>query len=67
MTEINPKLEEEETFSGPREIVELVGIQPTLEWNPHFTPPSGTLMAMAREAIFRRQVWRWSSASSRCG
>ncbi len=57
VTEINPKLEEEETFSGPREIVELVGIQPTLEWNPHFAPQSKTLMAMAKQTIFRRQIW----------
>ena len=57
ITEIHPKLEEEETFSGPREVVELMAIQPSLEWQPNYSPQSETLWAMAKDTIFRRQIW----------
>ncbi len=57
ITEIHPTLEEAETFSGPMEIVELMAIQPSLEWQPNYTPKSATLWSQAREAVFRRSVW----------
>jgi hypothetical protein len=57
VTEIHPKIEEEETYSGPREIVELVKMRPGLQWNPHFTPQSETLLARAKDTVFRRQIW----------
>ncbi len=57
VTEIHPKLEEEETFSGPRPIRELMAVEPSLEWQPNYTPQSETLWAMAKDTIFRRPIW----------
>jgi hypothetical protein len=57
VTEIQPVLEEEETFSGPREIVELVRGHPELAWSPNYAPGSNTLLEMAKQTIFRRQIW----------
>ncbi|MCA9214950.1 MAG: hypothetical protein KDB27_17885 [Planctomycetales bacterium] len=56
LEQIKPDIEEEETFSGPREIVELVADQ-KLNWNPNFTSKSNTLLAKAQSTTFRRQVW----------
>jgi len=53
---IEPQIDEEETFSGPREIVELVGDQ-KLNWQPNYSPKTNTLLAKAQATIFRRQVW----------
>lgn len=54
---IPPVREEDETFSGPREVVEVVHGIPKLDWNPFFTPKSNTLLEISRIAIFRRPVW----------
>src|SRR5262245_41861840 len=58
VTEIPAKIEEEETFSGPRpmnELIELGGAR--LDWTPHTLAKSETLLYMAQNAIFRRQIW----------
>ena len=57
LTVIPTILEEKETFSGPREVVEFVHGVPDLEWIPNFFPQSDTLLPIAGEAIFRRPVW----------
>ncbi len=57
LTVIPTILEEKETFSGPREVVEFVHGVPDLEWIPNFSPQSDTLLPIAGEAIFRRPVW----------
>ena len=53
---IEPQIDEEETFSGPREVVELVG-DAKLNWNPNYSSKTNTLLAKAQATIFRRQVW----------
>jgi hypothetical protein len=57
VTEIGLQIEEEETFSGPREFVELVRKAPELEWKSNFLANTETLLAMSRDVVFRRQVW----------
>ncbi len=57
VTEIGPQIEEEETFSGPREFVELMRKAPELEWKSNFLANTETLLAMSRDVVFRRQVW----------
>jgi hypothetical protein len=58
LTVIPPKVEEQETFSGPRELVELVYTAPPLTWTPNFTPQSQTLIEIAKAVTFRREVWQ---------
>ena len=57
LTVIPPVREEEETFSGPREVVEIVHGIPKLDWTPHYTPKSETIREIARRTIFRREIW----------
>ncbi|MCA9084463.1 MAG: hypothetical protein KDA81_10430, partial [Planctomycetaceae bacterium] len=57
VTEIPPKLEEEETFSGPREMVGLLKRAPNLGWDPKLLAESETLQAMASSVVFRHAVW----------
>jgi hypothetical protein len=56
LKKIEPNIEEEETYSGPREIVELVG-DPKLNWNPNYSSKTNTLLAKAQATIFRRPIW----------
>lgn len=56
LKKIEPQIDEEETFSGPREIVELVG-DPKLNWNPNYSSKTNTLLAKAEATTFRRQIW----------
>jgi hypothetical protein len=56
--EIPAQIEEQETYSGPREMTELLAIGgKRLDWTPHTLAKSETLLAMARNATFRRSVW----------
>jgi hypothetical protein len=57
VTEIQPDIQEEETFSGPREVVELVEGAPKLDWKPNLSPVSDTLLTKAKSTVFRRQIW----------
>ena len=57
LTEIQPDIQEEETFSGPREVVELVEGAPQLDWKPNLYPSSDTLLTKAKATTFRRQIW----------
>lgn len=57
ITEIQPDIQEEETFSGPREVVELVQGSPQLDWKPNLSTQSDRLLTRAKSTIFRRQVW----------
>lgn len=57
ITLIRPDIQEEETFSGPRELVELsVGV-PQLDWTPNLSTKSETLLARVRSTTFRRPIW----------
>jgi hypothetical protein len=56
--EIPAKIEEEETFSGPREMTELIRLGgDRLKWSPNFLAETETLLSMAQNVTFRRQVW----------
>lgn len=53
---------EEETFTGPRQLTEILqGIDKSvLDWGgtpPNFSPVTETLGDMAKEVTFRRQIW----------
>ena len=57
LTVIRPDPETEETFSGPRELPDVVRGIPNLEWTPHYEADSRTLLEMARSVIYRRTIW----------
>ena len=57
ITRISPHIQEEETFSGPREMVELTVGAPQLDWEPNLSAKSKTLLADVKATIFRRSVW----------
>ena len=56
VTEIAPKIEEEETFTGPTEMTELMALG-DLNWQPKTLADSETLLAMAKQVTYRRQIW----------
>ena len=58
LTVVSPAVEEQDTFSGPREIVEIVSGVRDLDWSPALSPQSYTLSKISRIAIFRRPVWQ---------
>ncbi len=55
--EVAPQIEEEETYTGPRELVELSRLAPQIEWKSNFLAETETLLAMSKDVVFRRQVW----------
>ena len=59
LTTISPPRDQAETFSGPREFLEVTrGIDPAvLNWTPNYSPESDTLKAKAEHTVFRRPVW----------
>jgi hypothetical protein len=57
MTVIPPDRNVAETFSGPRELVEIVQGMDGIEWQPNFAPQSETLVELAKQVVFRRPVW----------
>jgi hypothetical protein len=57
VTEIAPQIEEEETYSGPREMVELLQQRDAFTWQPNYLADTETLVSMAQNVVFRRQVW----------
>ena len=52
---VQPEIEEDETFSGPRKMVELLTYD--LPWQPKTLPDSETLATLAENVTFRRQIW----------
>ena len=58
MTVIPPEPKESETFSGPRELVEIVHGMDDLDWTPNYAAKSETLREMAKEVVFRRSIWQ---------
>ena len=57
LTVIPPDHNESETFSGPRQMAELVQGVPGLAWEPIFDPKSQTLAELAGKVVYRRNVW----------
>lgn len=57
MTTIPPDRQEVETFSGPREMAELLRGTARLDWKPNYAPRTETLAELAKHVIFRRSVW----------
>ncbi|MDG2380539.1 MAG: hypothetical protein P8N76_02590 [Pirellulaceae bacterium] len=57
MTTIPSEVQDDETFSGPREIVELSVGAPQLSWQPNLSAESETLLARVKTTIFRRNIW----------
>ena len=49
--------EREETFSGPRELLDVAQGIPNLDWKPNFTPSTRRLLDMANTMVLRRGVW----------
>ena len=58
LTVVAPGPQESDTFSGPREFVEIVQGIPELDWTPDFTPKSYTLKEIAKKSVFRHSVWQ---------
>ena len=57
MTIIPPDRDESDTFSGPREFVEILRSGKNLEWTPNYYPESDTLQQLSQSVVFRRNVW----------
>ena len=56
MTVIPRNMEEAETFSGPREFVELAEVAE--EWEPNTLPESAILAEISQDTVFRHDVWQ---------
>jgi len=56
LTVIQPVRQEAESFSGPRELVEIVH-GPFKDWKPTHAPKSLTIKDIAKTVTFRRKVW----------
>jgi hypothetical protein len=54
---ITPDIEDEETFTGPLPLVEVVTGIPNLDWTPNYDSKSNTLLEKAKVAVLRRPVW----------
>jgi hypothetical protein len=57
LTTIPPEPLAEETFSGPRPIVEIVNSSKFPAWQPNTIPKSATIKEIASRVTFRRTVW----------
>lgn len=53
---IPPETEKGETFSGPREFVELYRAAP--QWKPNLEPATVTLTSITKQMTFRRGIWQ---------
>lgn len=56
LIEIAPAMQYGETFQGPIDLP-LVVNNPDLAWDPHYAPKSDTLAEMARDVVFRGDVY----------
>lgn len=57
LTAIPSESEREETFSGPRELPDVVQGIPRLDWMPNYSPSTRRLLDMAEAMILRRGIW----------
>lgn len=57
LTVIPPQPVADETFDGPRPIVEIVKGSAFDDWDPNYYPKSSTLKDIATRVTFRRTVW----------
>jgi hypothetical protein len=53
---IPPAMQYGETYQGPIDLPMLVN-KPDLEWEPHYSPKSETLAEMAKDVVFRGDVY----------
>ncbi|MCC7334379.1 MAG: hypothetical protein IT422_04760 [Pirellulaceae bacterium] len=56
LIEIAPAMQYGETFQGPIDLP-LTVKNPDLAWDPHYSPKSDTLAEMARDVVFRGEVY----------
>lgn len=56
LIEIAPAMQYGETFQGPVDLP-LLANHPDLAWDPHYAPKSDTLAEMARDVVFRGDVY----------
>ena len=49
--------EEQESFTGPRPLVDLLTESPPLDWTPNYAPKDRTLLPQTRQMILRHDVW----------
>jgi len=54
---IPPEVQDEETYTGPISLVEVVTGIPDLDWTPNFDAKSNTLLEKAKTVVLRRSVW----------
>ncbi len=54
--QIPPAMQYGETFQGPIDLP-LLAEHPDLAWDPHYAPKSDTLAEMARDVVFRNDVY----------
>jgi hypothetical protein len=57
LTVIQPVPTADETFTGPRPIVEIVNSSKFADWTPNYKPKSATIKEIAKRVTFRRTVW----------
>ena len=53
---ISPDRQEEETVTS-REVIEIMRGIPGLDWKPKYEPQTQTLRDMAKQTVFRREIW----------
>lgn len=56
LIEIAPEVQYGETFQGPIDLPLAID-NPDLAWDPHYAPKSDTLAEMARDVVFRGEVY----------
>ena len=54
---VAPDRQPQETFSGPRSVLEILRGIERLDWDPTYSAKTQTLAAVAKAGIFRRRVW----------
>ena len=52
MIQVVPEIDNAETFTGPRELVEIVHGYPELNWQPNYSAKSETLYCQGRKRDF---------------
>lgn len=57
LTVIPPQPVADETFDGPRPIIEIVKGSAFKDWDPNYSPKTSTLKDIATRVTFRRTVW----------
>jgi hypothetical protein len=57
LTTIRPEPLAEETFSGPRPIIEIVNSSNFDDWTPNHSPKTSTIKDIAGRITFRRTIW----------